>query len=86
LTIRQPPVVSATNEVGVIEVDFRALMVARGKRNDPGACRLSQGRPEAYRQLKMAKMIRGELRLISASIAREGRSHDAGVVDDRVER
>jgi hypothetical protein len=33
----------------------------------------------------MAQMIRGELRLISASIARQWRRHDASVVDEDVQ-
>ncbi len=73
-------------EVGVLEVERRADVAARRQRDHAGAVRALQRRQEPHEQLEVADVIDRELRLEPARIARQRRGHDAGVVDQQVER
>src|SRR4029077_12484165 len=75
LAVGLPPVIGMTLKIRVLKINSCPLVTARRKGNDTRAARLAKCRPKPRRELKMAQVIRGKLRLISPTIASEGRRH-----------
>src|SRR5260370_15066457 len=85
LPVRDPLVVSAPLKVWIVEVDCGAEVSSRGKRDHSRAVRASQRRPKSRRELEVAEMVGGELRLDAAGVPRQRSRHDARVVDESMD-
>src|SRR6202012_2180728 len=86
LTVANPALVWATLEIGVFEMKGREAVRPRGDANDPRAIRSTQGGEKSDGQLKMAEMIRREVRLVAPLVSLKRRGHDAGSIDQDVKR
>ncbi len=86
LGVGLPPLIGATLEIRIVEVNSAALVSTRRKGNHPRSLRTAECWEETHSQSEMPEMVRGKLGLISPNITCQRRCHDAGVVNEDVER
>jgi hypothetical protein len=74
-------------EVQVVEVHSRPQVAPRTQRHDARSAGGGEGVVQAQRECEVAEVVGGEVRLDALRVQREfGQRHDAGVVDEQVER
>lgn len=86
LRIGEPRIIGATFEIGIIEIDAAKSVSVRTECDDTGARGTNEGGPQLAGELKVAKMVGGELRLVTAGIPHQRRRHDTRIVDQEMKR
>ena len=86
LSVGLPFVIGAGVEVRIIPEHVRARVADGGERHDTGAFGRLQLRGEFHGQRHVAEMVGAELAFPALADAGEGAGHDAGIVDQEVQR